>query len=129
MTPPERMRALLAEPGFVVMPAVWDGLTAKLAASAGFKTAFLSGSCVAAGRLGGPDLDLLSFAEMYDSCSMVRGAAAPSMAGAVPRSVSGKLAPMATARNGVASGSGAACSARLSQPSSVALRPGVPDSM
>ena len=58
MTPPERLRALLAEPGFVVMPAVWDGLSAKLAAGAGFKTAFLSGSCVAASRLGGPDLDL-----------------------------------------------------------------------
>ena len=55
---PSRLRALLAEPGLVVMPAVWDGLTAKLSAGAGFKTAFLSGSCVAASRLGGPDLDL-----------------------------------------------------------------------
>ncbi|HYC66375.1 MAG TPA: isocitrate lyase/PEP mutase family protein, partial [Reyranellaceae bacterium] len=52
-----------------------DGLTAKLAAGAGFKTAFLSGSCVAASRLGGPDLDLISFAEMIDSLNMVRGAA------------------------------------------------------
>ena len=63
MTPPERLRALLAEPGFVVMPAVWDGLTAKLTAKARFRTAFLSGSCVAASRLGGPDLDLLSVSE------------------------------------------------------------------
>ena len=75
MTPPDRLRALLAEPGFVTMPAVWDGLTAKLAAAAGFRTAFLSGSCVAASRLGGPDLDLLSFGEMFDSFNMVRGAA------------------------------------------------------
>ena len=75
MTPPDRLRALLAEPGFVVMPAVWDGLTAKLAAAAGFKTAFLSGSCVAASRLGGPDLDLISFGEMFDSFNMVHGAA------------------------------------------------------
>jgi 2-methylisocitrate lyase-like PEP mutase family enzyme len=75
MTPPERLRALLAEPGFVVMPAVWDGLTAKLSAAAGFKTAFLSGSCVAASRLGGPDLDLISFGEMFDSFNMVHGAA------------------------------------------------------
>jgi 2-methylisocitrate lyase-like PEP mutase family enzyme len=75
MTPPERMRALLAQPEFVVMPAVWDGLTAKLTFGAGFKTAFLSGSCVAASRLGGPDLDLISFAEMFDSLNMVRGAA------------------------------------------------------
>lgn len=75
MTPPERMRALLAKPDFVVMPAVWDGLSAKLSAEAGFATSFLSGSCVAASRLGGPDLDLVSFAEMFDSFNMVRGAA------------------------------------------------------
>jgi 2-methylisocitrate lyase-like PEP mutase family enzyme len=75
MKPPDRLRALLAEPGLIVMPAVWDGLSARLAASAGFKTAFMSGSCVAASRLGGPDLDLISFAEMFDSFNMVRGAA------------------------------------------------------
>ena len=75
MSAPERLRALLAQPDFVVMPAVWDGLSAKLAAAAGYPTAFLSGSCVAASRLGGPDLDLVSFAEMFDSFQMVRGAA------------------------------------------------------
>lgn len=75
LTPPERFRALLAEPGFIAMPAVWDGLTAKMTYAAGFKTAFLSGSCCAAGRLGGPDLDLLSSAEMLNSLEMVRGAA------------------------------------------------------
>jgi 2-methylisocitrate lyase-like PEP mutase family enzyme len=75
MNAPDRLRALLAKSGFVVMPAVWDGLSAKLAAGAGFETAFMSGSCVAASRLGGPDLDLLSFAEMLDSFNMVRGAA------------------------------------------------------
>ena len=75
MTAPERLRAHLAEPGFVVMPAVWDGLSAKLAAHAGYRTAFLSGSCVAASRLGGPDLDLISFGEMFDSFNMVHGAA------------------------------------------------------
>ena len=75
MNPPERLRALLAAPDFVVMPAVWDGLSAKLAAGAGFETAFLSGSCVAASRIGGPDLDLISFGEMFDSFTMVHGAA------------------------------------------------------
>ncbi len=74
-TAPERMRALLAKPGFIPMPAVWDGLTAQLAAKAGFETAFLSGSCCAASRLGGPDLDLISFAEMFDSFNMVRQSA------------------------------------------------------
>ncbi len=75
MTPPDRFRALLAKPGLVTMPAVWDGITARLTLEAGFPTAFLSGSCVAASRLGGPDLDLISFAEMLNSLEMVRGAA------------------------------------------------------
>lgn len=75
MTPPERLRALLNQPGFIAMPAVWDGLSARMTAAAGFDTAFLSGSCVAASRLGGPDLDLLSFAEMLNSLEMARGAA------------------------------------------------------
>ena len=75
MNSPDRLRALLAKPGLVLMPAVWDGLSAKLAAAAGFETAFLSGSCVAASRLCGPDLDLISFGEMFDSFNMVHAAA------------------------------------------------------
>src|SRR3954471_11432252 len=72
---PDRLRDVLSQPGLVVMPAVWDGISAKLTTEAGFKTAFLSGSCVAASRLGGPDLDLISFGEMFDSYNMVHGAA------------------------------------------------------
>ena len=75
MTPPDQLRALLARPEFVVMPAIWDGLTAKLTVQAGFETAFLSGSCVAATRLGGPDLDLISASEMLDSLHQARAAA------------------------------------------------------
>ena len=75
MTPPDRFRALLSEPGFVAMPAIWDGLSAKLAFEAGFATAFMSGSCVAGTRLGGPDLDVISFGEMFSSLDTVRAAA------------------------------------------------------
>ena len=35
----DRLRALLAKPDFVCMPAVWDGLSAKLTHDAGFETA------------------------------------------------------------------------------------------
>jgi 2-methylisocitrate lyase-like PEP mutase family enzyme len=75
MTPHDNLRALLAEPGFIIMPAVWDGLSAKMTWQAGYKTAFLSGSCVAASRLGGPDLDLITAAEMQDSLNQTRAAA------------------------------------------------------
>ncbi|MBV8393811.1 MAG: isocitrate lyase/PEP mutase family protein [Alphaproteobacteria bacterium] len=74
-TAPERFRALLGKPGLIAMPAVWDGLSSKMTWEAGFQTAFLSGSCVAASRLGGPDLDLVSFGEMFDSFNMVHAAA------------------------------------------------------
>lgn len=75
MTAPDRLRALLAQPGFIAMPALWDCITAKLTAAAGFQAAFLSGSCVAASQLGGPDLDLISFGEMFDRSTMVHRAA------------------------------------------------------
>ena len=75
MTPPERLRLLLSKPDFIVMPAIWDGLSAKLTWQAGFETAFLSGSCVAASRLGGPDLDLITATEMLDSLNQTRAAA------------------------------------------------------
>ena len=75
MTPPERLRALLERPEFVVMPAIWDGLTSKLTYQAGFQSAFLSGSCVAASRLGGPDLDLITASEMLDALQQARAAA------------------------------------------------------
>jgi 2-methylisocitrate lyase-like PEP mutase family enzyme len=75
MTPPQSLRALLARPEFVVMPAIWDGLTARLTAQAGFASAFLSGSCVAASRLAGPDLDLITASEMLDALQQARAAA------------------------------------------------------
>jgi 2-methylisocitrate lyase-like PEP mutase family enzyme len=57
------------------MPAIWDGLSAKLTQQAGFASAFLSGSCVAASRLGGPDLDLITASEMLDALHQARAAA------------------------------------------------------
>jgi 2-methylisocitrate lyase-like PEP mutase family enzyme len=57
------------------MPAIWDGLSAKLTQQAGFGSAFLSGSCVAASRLGGPDLDLITASEMLDALHQARAAA------------------------------------------------------
>ncbi|MEI7711643.1 MAG: isocitrate lyase/PEP mutase family protein [Rhodospirillales bacterium] len=60
------MRDLLNRPGLTVMPGCGDGMAARLVAEAGFKTAFASGSSIAAMRLAMPDMDLLSFPEMRD---------------------------------------------------------------
>ena len=42
----------------VVMPGVYDGLTASLAEAAGFEALYLSGAAVAYTRLGRPDIGL-----------------------------------------------------------------------
>ena len=75
MTPAQKLRDLLAEPGVHVMPGCFDALSAKLIADAGFKVSFMSGFAVSAARLGLPDTGLISFAEMLDTlrncCSAV----------------------------------------------------------
>lgn len=66
----DTLRARLAhEP--VLMPGVWDPLSARLAASAGFTTVFLSGYCVAGAALGVPDVGLLTQTEMADTARRV----------------------------------------------------------
>src|ERR1041384_4085330 len=61
----------------VVMPGVWDPLSAVVAAAAGFSTLFLSGFCVSGSLLGAPDLGLLTQTEVADAarrvCSAVPG--------------------------------------------------------
>jgi 2-methylisocitrate lyase-like PEP mutase family enzyme len=67
VTPAQRLRNLLSQPDIAIMPGCYDGISAKLAAAAGFKVAFMSGFAVAAARLGMPDTGLISFTEMVDS--------------------------------------------------------------
>ena len=71
MTPADRLRALLAQPGLHVMPGCFDALSAKLIADAGYPIAFMSGFSVSAARLGEPDTGLISFGEMLDSLRSV----------------------------------------------------------
>ncbi|MBK8183736.1 MAG: isocitrate lyase/PEP mutase family protein [Candidatus Competibacteraceae bacterium] len=74
-TPADRLRALLARPGLLLMPGCHDALSAKLAEQAGFPTAFMSGFAVSAVRLGLPDTGLISYGELIDQgrniCSAV----------------------------------------------------------
>ena len=79
MTPANRLRALLAEPGLLVMPGCFDALSSKLIADSGYPIGFMSGFSVSAARLGMPDTGLISFGEMLDSLRSVT-AAAPNVA-------------------------------------------------
>jgi 2-methylisocitrate lyase-like PEP mutase family enzyme len=62
----ERLRALLAEPGLLVMPCCFDALSAMMIERAGFALTFLSGFAVSATRIGAPDTGLLSYGEMVE---------------------------------------------------------------
>jgi 2-methylisocitrate lyase-like PEP mutase family enzyme len=60
------LRELLGQGQPVLMPGVWDPLSAKLAARAGFSTLFLSGYAVAGTLLGQPDIGSLTQTEMAE---------------------------------------------------------------
>jgi methylisocitrate lyase len=72
-----RRRLASGEP--VLMPGVWDALSVKLAAEAGFDTVFLSGYCVAGTQLGLPDFGYLTQGEMAEVARRVVRAAPATM--------------------------------------------------
>lgn len=71
----DRIRQLLGSGGTVLMPGVWDALSARLVAQAGFDVCFLSGYATAATLLGLPDFGYLTQAEMAEVARRVCRAA------------------------------------------------------
>ena len=70
MTGAQRIRDLLAR-DTVLMPGVYDALTARIAARVGFDIVFISGYSVSAARLGEPDFGFLTQTEMADAARAV----------------------------------------------------------
>ncbi len=64
--------ARLKAPEILVAPGVYDGLTAAIAAEAGFEALYLSGAAVAYTRLGRPDIGLTSVTEMTETMALIR---------------------------------------------------------
>jgi len=62
----DHLRSALAADQTLLMPGVWDALSARLASDAGFEVLFLSGFATAASLLGLPDFGYLTQAEMAD---------------------------------------------------------------
>jgi methylisocitrate lyase len=60
------LRTRLESDESVLMPGVWDALSARLAHRAGFSTAFVSGYAVSGTLLGVPDIGYLTQGEMAD---------------------------------------------------------------
>ena len=71
MTTSDALRARLANSESVLMPGVWDPLSALLAERAGFSTVFLSGFAVAGTMLGVPDIGILGQQDVADTARRV----------------------------------------------------------
>ena len=65
------LKTRLAKPEIIVIPGIYDSLTALLAENAGMEALFLSGSAVAYSQLGRPDFGLVTMSEMVDACARI----------------------------------------------------------
>jgi methylisocitrate lyase len=66
MNGPQKLRELLARPGIIVTPGVYDCLSARAVEVAGFELAAVTGAGVTASALGVPDLGLMTSTELVD---------------------------------------------------------------
>lgn len=66
-----RLREMLAAPGLIPSPGVWDGISAQIASEAGFELLYMTGSGVSLGTHGLPDVGLLTLTEMAEACNRI----------------------------------------------------------
>src|ERR671931_2767362 len=71
MTTPAQRIGDLVSSDTVLMPGVYDAITARIAARLGFEIVFISGYSVSAARLGEPDFGFLTESEMADAARSV----------------------------------------------------------
>jgi len=71
---PRRLRELLAGPGPILAPGVFDGLGARLVEEAGFPAVYMTGFGTAAALLGRPDVGLLTMSEMVENAARIAAA-------------------------------------------------------
>lgn len=68
----DSLKTLLSLPEIVLAAGVYDGLTASLAATAGFRALYVSGASIAYTRLGQPDIGLVTLSEVVDALALIR---------------------------------------------------------
>ncbi len=71
-SPGDRLRAAWAE-GPIMIPGVFNALTAKMAERSGFRAVYLSGGALSAGWAGVPDVGLLTLTEFADQARTLAG--------------------------------------------------------
>ena len=71
MNKAEQIRQSLKEKGVLVMPGVYDALSAKIAVRAGFEVIFITGYSVSATLLGEPDFGILTQTEVLSAAQRI----------------------------------------------------------
>lgn len=71
MSKAQLIRSQLEQKGILVMPGVYDALSAKIAARAGFEVLFITGYSLSATLLGEPDFGLLTQSEVLSAAQRV----------------------------------------------------------
>jgi 2-methylisocitrate lyase-like PEP mutase family enzyme len=66
-----RLKELIEDRQILVMPGVFDGLSARLVQSLGYRAAFVTGAGLAESRLGVPDIGLMGLAESLEGAAMI----------------------------------------------------------
>jgi len=74
MTQAVTLRALLAQPGCLALPGVYDGISARVADSLGFPALYMTGYGAVASALGVADAGTATFTEMLDRVRCIAGA-------------------------------------------------------
>lgn len=71
MKPTTKFRAMLSEPGIVMLPAVGDPFAARIVAREGFSVVMSSGNATSAMRLGMPDIGLMTLSENAENAGRI----------------------------------------------------------
>ncbi len=68
-----RFRKMMSEPGLIVAPGAYDGVSARLIENQGFKAVYMTGSGTSASVLGQPDIGLTTLTEMAAHAAHIAG--------------------------------------------------------
>lgn len=66
-----KLKARLSRSEIIVIPGVYDALSALIAEQAAMEAVFLSGSAMSYSQLGRPDVGLVTMSEMVDACARI----------------------------------------------------------
>jgi len=71
MTQGTKLKARLSRSEIIIIPGIYDALSALIAEQSGMEAIFLSGSAMSYSQLGRPDVGLVTMSEMVNACARI----------------------------------------------------------